>query len=99
MMPICQNCHQKWSWGESFKKSFTFGDIVTCPYCKERQYFTARMKKRSGIIPILVPIIMLINFIVGPSYIGLFVLLSLIPIFFVVYPFMMELSNDEQPLF
>ncbi|MEI3613375.1 TIGR04104 family putative zinc finger protein [Pseudogracilibacillus sp. SO30301A] len=99
-MPTCQNCHKKWSWKQTFKRSFTLGGGMPCPYCEEKQYLTARLRKRSSIISIiLITLIMLGNLFFGPSYISLFVLLGLIPIYFGVYPLFVEISNQEEPLF
>jgi len=98
-MPTCQNCYNKWSWKQTFKKSFILIGGMTCPYCGEKQYPTARMRKRSTIIPFIVPLILLGNLFFGPSYIILFSLLGLIPLVFITYPFFVELSNEEEPLF
>lgn len=99
-MPTCQNCHKRWSWKQTFTRSFTLGGGMSCPYCEEKQYLTARLRKRSSIIPfLLITPIMLVNLFFGPSYIALFVLLGLIPIYFGVYPLFVELSNKEEPLF
>ncbi|MDR4889763.1 hypothetical protein RGU12_19910 [Fredinandcohnia sp. QZ13] len=47
-MPTCQKCKNKWSWKQTFKKSFTFTNAMTCPYCGEKQYITARTRKISA---------------------------------------------------
>lgn len=67
-MPTCQNCYNKWSWRQTFKRSFT-SDGMTCPYCEEKQYLTSRVRKGSTIIPfIMITLIMLSNFFLGPSF-------------------------------
>src|SRR5699024_8131287 len=33
-MPICKNCHNKWSWGKTFKRMFTLDTGMNCPICK-----------------------------------------------------------------
>lgn len=99
-MPVCQNCHYKWSWKETFKRSFTFGNAMICPHCEEKQYLSARLRKRSTIIPfMIISIIMLCNLFFGPSYFYVITLISLLPLFFGIYPFFVELSNEEEPLF
>lgn len=99
-MPTCQHCHRKWSFKQTLKKSFTLTGEMTCPYCEEKQYLTARMRKRSTIVPfIIISFIMLGNLLFGPSYVALFLLLLLLPLFFIVYPFFVELSNEEETLF
>jgi len=97
-MPICQNCHHKWTWKQTFKRSFTLDTGMKCPSCEEKQYMTSRARKRSTAIPFLVPLIMLGNLIFGSSYFSLIALIIFIPFIFVLYPFIMELSNKEEPL-
>lgn len=99
-MPTCQNCRKKWGWKQTFKKSFTLVAEMTCPQCEEKQYLTARIRKRSTIIPfIIVALIMLSNLFFGPSYVSIFALLVLLPLVFIINPFFVELSNEEEPLF
>lgn len=97
-MPTCQNCHYKWSWKQTLKKSFILSEGMTCPYCEKKQYITSRARKRSTVIPFLVPLIMLGNLIFGTSYFSLIALIILIPFIFVIYPFIIELSNKEEAL-
>ena len=99
-MPSCQNCHNKWSWKQTVKKTFSAIGGMTCPYCDEKQYITARTRKRSAVFPLtIVPLIMLGNLYFGPSYLSLSALLVLIPLVFIIYPFYVEFSNEEEPLF
>ena len=99
-MPACQNCHSQWSWKETFKRSFVLIGGMTCPYCGEKQYLTARMRKRSTLImPIVILFILLGNLFFGPSYIALFAILGVIPLSIILYPFFVELSNEEDPPF
>lgn len=73
---------------------------MTCPYCEEKQYYSARMRKASGIISfIIITVIMIGNLIFGPSVIAFIALISLLPIYFVVLPFVIELANEEEALF
>ena len=41
-MPPCKNCYKKWSWKQTFKRSFTVGGDMKCPYCNEMQYYSLR---------------------------------------------------------
>lgn len=98
-MPTCQSCFEKWSWKETFKKSFTLDIGMKCPYCNKMQYYSSRFRKRSSLIPfIIITLIMLGNFIFGPSYIFFLTLIGLFPLFMGVYPFFVELTNEEEPL-
>jgi len=73
---------------------------MTCPHCEEKQYLTARIRKRSTVIPfIIVGLIMVINLFLGPSYWTVFTLLGLLPLIFIINPFFVELSNEEESLF
>lgn len=99
-MPVCKRCEKKWSWKQTIKYSVTLSVKMNCPHCGEVQYNTARSRKRSTIVGgILISTIMLCNIFFGPSYIFLMMLISLIPLWIIVFPFMMELSNEEEPPF
>ncbi|WP_344701775.1 TIGR04104 family putative zinc finger protein [Salinicoccus jeotgali] len=96
-MPTCQNCGSKWSWKQTFKRSFILIGGMICPYCGEKQYLTAQMRKRSTLImPIVIFLILLGNLFFGPSYIALFAILGVIPLAAIIYPFFVELSNEEE---
>ena len=99
-MPTCQNCQNEWTWKQTFKKQFNLMGEMTCPYCEEKQYYSARMRKRSGIIPfIIIAIIMTGNLFFGPSVIAFIALVAFLPVYFAVIPFFIELANEEEPLF
>jgi len=99
-MPTCQNCQRKWGWKQTFKRSFTFSGSMECPYCNEMQYYTSRFRKGITIIPFLmIALIMASNLLFGPSYVAVISLLGLLPLVFIVTPFFVELSNEEEPPF
>lgn len=98
-MPECQNCHETWNWKQTFKRLFTLGGGMECPYCHEYQYQTSTFRKRSALIPvILMSIIMLGNLLWGPSYLSLLVLLGTPLIFMLICPFFVKLSNEDEAL-
>jgi|SRR5699024_101688 len=98
-MPTCQNCGEKWTWSQSVKRSFQLGGGMPCPYCGDKQYYSARMRKRSSITLFIIPLILLGNLFFGLSIITVIILLSIIPIYTFLFPFFMELSNEEEALF
>ncbi|HLR52140.1 MAG TPA: TIGR04104 family putative zinc finger protein [Candidatus Avamphibacillus sp.] len=98
-MPTCQNCKSKWSWKQTFKKSFTLDTAMTCPYCGEKQYVTSRTRNISTMITMMIiTIVMLMNIFFGPSFIFVFILIGSIPFMVGLYPYWVELSNKEKPL-
>lgn len=99
-MPTCQNCQPRRSWWQTFKKTFSFRIGVACPFCNEKQYFSARFRIRSTMIPVIMsPFIIFTGTYFGFSYISLLIVLSILAVFFVVNPFFVELSKEEEPLF
>ena len=99
-MPICQNCHNKWTWKETFKKTSVFISGMTCSYCNEKQYVTARTKKISAIFPVIIIFMLFLsNLYFGPSYIVYLGVLTLIFLYVILNPFFVKLSNEEKPLF
>src|SRR5690625_2590474 len=96
-MATCQNCYKNWSWKQTFKRSFTLSDEMICPFCQKKQYVTSRIRKWSTIIPlIIVFLIMTGNLFFVPSYVTVFALLGVLPLFFGIYPFFVELTNQEE---
>lgn len=98
-MPVCNNCQHKWSWKGTFKRSFTLGVGMMCPNCNEMQYYSARFRKRSSMVPFLIPLLLTVNLFLGPSYLILILLLAFLPVYLILFPFFVELSNDEEALF
>lgn len=95
-MPACKNCHRQWSWWQTLKKTFSFRIGITCPFCHEKQYFSARYRMRSTIIPVVIsPLIMYTGIYFGFSYISLLIAMSILVGFFAVNPFLLELTNKK----
>jgi len=95
-MPTCENCNNKWSWKQTFKKSFTLDNKMTCPYCGEKQYQTKKSNIKIGFLTpiVLLPLLIQIFFDVPVA-----ILFSLFPVLFIVvmllFPFLVELSSRE----
>lgn len=99
-MPVCQSCHHKWSWKQTFVKSFSFIGGMRCTHCGEKQYVTARVKKRGTVIPLCIVLLTAIgNYFFTPTYVFLYSLAILLPLVLVINPFFVELSSEEEPLF
>lgn len=97
-MPTCQSCTREWTWKEAFKKQFNLMGMMHCPYCKAKQYYSKSVRKLGGVIPfIIIMLIMLANILFGPSIIAFFALIAILPIYLLVFPFFMRLSNEEAP--
>ncbi|MGI2329181.1 TIGR04104 family putative zinc finger protein [Planococcus sp. YIM B11945] len=99
-MPTCQNCGHQWSWKETFKKSFTLSNGMRCPSCGAKQYATKRSRTRMSLFTfIFSPLLILLAFFFDLT-IGTLMLIA-IPLFAVVliiYPFLYEFSNEEEPM-
>lgn len=97
-MPVCQNCNEKWSWKQTIKKSLTFNNSMTCPYCGEIQYISSRTRKRTAAISFIAPVLILMNFFFDSTLVILYTGLGFFSLFLVFYPFYLELSNKEESL-
>ncbi|WP_163528827.1 TIGR04104 family putative zinc finger protein [Halobacillus ihumii] len=98
-MPNCQNCGRNWSWRQTFKRSLSFRISMDCPHCKEKQYITSKVRKRSSLIPFLTaPIIMLSVYLDFSTVASFSILAGMLILLIVFYPFMIELSNEEEPI-
>ncbi|MGP4076914.1 TIGR04104 family putative zinc finger protein [Halobacillus sp. K22] len=98
-MPKCSNCRNEWSWTTCMKMGFKFQRGVACEFCGEKQYQTqASMKKTSlySMSPLLLlPLLIILDLSVSLS-LGIFLVPQLIVI--AMFPFTLELSMEEEPL-
>lgn len=99
-MPVCENCHTKWSWKQTIKKTTTLNPEMTCPHCGEKQYQSKGSKAKAplfsliGLLPLLIQ-----TFFDVPAAILLSLIPTLAVIIFLFYPFLVELSSKEEFLF
>jgi len=95
-MPKCQRCRKEWSWIETIKSSFiTSGKGMDCPHCKKKQHLTAKSRKRSTIsmFVIISPLAFFYN--VSPL-IGFASLIGACLVYMGVWPYFVELTNQEK---
>ncbi|RSL30702.1 hypothetical protein D7Z54_24710 [Salibacterium salarium] len=98
-MPTCQNCGKTWSWRQTCKKSFTLKSEMKCPRCEEKQYLTAKSRKKSSalnftpLFALLLP--PLFNISIVPAF---SILLGLCLLSIGLYPLFVELTNQEEYL-
>src|SRR5699024_720221 len=94
-MPACQKCKQKWTWKQTFERTFTPHKEIICPYCNEKQFITTRTKDISGIMTFAAIIIMfLAYFLFEPAIVALFIIIPA-PLFIWIFPYTVELSNKK----
>ena len=96
-MPTCTNCANKWTWKQTIKTLFK----LKCPYCGKKQYESASSRRKNGIFGVILPIILLpvvvwFNISVGVAFILAMITAAII---LGLYPFTLELSNEEEPYF
>ncbi|WP_110113058.1 TIGR04104 family putative zinc finger protein [Bacillus sp. CGMCC 1.16541] len=98
-MPTCQHCQTKWTWTQTFKKSFTLTQKMTCPYCEKAQYLTKDSRVKNSILSFIPPVILLLTTSFGlPLKVAFSLLIGAAGCMFILYPFMVKLSNNEEPL-
>jgi len=98
-MPTCQSCHHEWSWSETFRKSFTLDTALTCPHCGNKQYITKKSRKRTSLLVFSIPLIMLLRLIFSMTpLISIILFVGVGLIVFISFPYLTELSNQEEPL-
>ncbi|WP_188456190.1 TIGR04104 family putative zinc finger protein [Virgibacillus oceani] len=97
-MPACKYCKKEWSYSDTFRKSFR--NKMVCPYCHNTNYITTKARWRLNVIsmPAIFAGVILGIFDIPLTWsIPIAVLLLIIS--FCMYPFYMELSKEEEPLF
>ncbi len=94
-MPTCKNCGKKWTWKQTIKTLFR----LKCPHCHKRQYESASSRKRTamiGLIPLIaLPLNELLNL---PWWMVGVLMLPMIAAIWIIYPFIIEISDEEEPL-
>ncbi|HSI67296.1 MAG TPA: TIGR04104 family putative zinc finger protein [Planococcus sp. (in: firmicutes)] len=99
-MPVCQNCREQWSWKQSIRNSFTLDHGLKCPNCERKQFLTKRARKRMILFALYPSLVMLLSLVFDIS--SILVLVALMAggflILLGIYPFLVELSNDEEAL-
>ncbi|WP_212926132.1 TIGR04104 family putative zinc finger protein [Oceanobacillus sp. J11TS1] len=98
-MPTCQHCHQKWTWEQTMKRTFTIDTAYICPYCEEKQYATKKSRIQFSLLIIIPLAALLLNafnipawFIFSWLILGSIVVLSL-------FPAVLKLTNTEEFFF
>ncbi|WP_261132109.1 TIGR04104 family putative zinc finger protein [Bacillus sp. Marseille-Q3570] len=104
-MPTCQNCHHEWTWRQTFKKQCRFNNKMTCPYCGEEQYISAKTRRNMVGYLVLVPFILLcvmaaIDFLIidVPAMALYLSNVSVFAAMIFISPFFLEVTNTEEPL-
>ncbi len=98
-MPVCHSCNQKWTWKQTVKKSFTLDTAMPCPHCSQKQYVTSRARKRSALLTMIIPFLIFIPFFFDVNIftaLGLYLAAGMG--IMLIYPFLVELSSQEEHL-
>lgn len=96
-MPICKNCANKWTWKQTVKKTTTLNPEMICPYCGEKQYQSRNSKAVAPFLSLVVLLPLLVNILFDvPAAILLGLLPIIAVIIFLVYPFTVKLSCEEE---
>lgn len=98
-MPICQNCKKRWSWSKTMKQIFRFRTKMNCYHCGDMQFQTQNSKYYQSMFTLL-PLIFTPLIIVFNLSTIIFILINIVIIIGVILslPFILKLSNDEEPL-
>ncbi|WP_338025379.1 TIGR04104 family putative zinc finger protein [Caldalkalibacillus thermarum] len=98
-MPVCQNCGERWTWNQTFKRMFTLATSMRCPYCEKKQYLTTKSRRRSSFCGFVPPLTLLLPIIFDASSLTTIIILIGTSLLMIgIWPFFIELSNQEEPL-
>ena len=94
-MPVCNNCGKKWTWKQTIKTLFR----LTCPHCNKRQYESTSSRKRTSTISLIPLIALPINYLLNlPWWMVGVLMLPIIAVIWMISPYLIEVSNEEEPL-
>ncbi|MBT2581337.1 TIGR04104 family putative zinc finger protein [Planococcus sp. ISL-109] len=98
-MPKCQNCGDKWTWGQTVLRLFTLGDSLKCPFCQQEQFLTLAARKKTSLFVFAAPLIMFISVAFGIEPFASLALFGLSFLFIMgIYPFFIELTDERGPM-
>ncbi|MUK90154.1 hypothetical protein GMD78_17415 [Ornithinibacillus sp. L9] len=94
-MPICQNCQKKLTYLQTLKMLFR----SRCPNCSKKQYLSAAFRKKSAsytVFPVaIIPMVVIFDFTIPFAAFLIFITLFIV---IGTYPFYIEFSNEQEPL-
>ena len=98
-MPTCQSCERKWTWLYTIKQILRFRKRMNCQHCREIQYETKSSKNKVMLFIFLPFIINPLCIIYDISKISILLIdIGLIVGLLFTIPFILKLSNKEEPL-
>ncbi|MGM9931769.1 TIGR04104 family putative zinc finger protein [Pradoshia sp.] len=98
-MPTCKACGNSWTWSSSLKAILSFRQSMICPYCQKSQYQSQSSRFRTSFIT-MIPLLLLPFFILFQLSITVTLLieLAILIIILFVLPFVLILSNHDEPM-
>lgn len=99
IMPICQGCGEKWSWSQTVRKLLSFKKGMRCYYCGKLQYQNKSSRDKMYLYSLL-PVLGITLFTMFDITLVYVILLELsIFIMTILFmPFLLQLSNKDEPL-
>ncbi|GAK09188.1 hypothetical protein JCM19038_3012 [Geomicrobium sp. JCM 19038] len=78
------------------QKSFSIYGM-SCPYCDQVQYLSKNAKRKTSFLAFLPLLVPLLNLLTNLGFLAtIMIFLSVSLLFMSLYPFLMELSNEDQ---
>src|SRR5690625_7868770 len=84
-MPVCTNCHKKWSWKQTVKKTNSLYPKMTCPLCGAAQYHSRKSLRRGAFLNLMILLPLLIQLFFDVPCIILLSLFSVLALFFFIF--------------
>lgn len=94
-MPVCQNCGTEWTWKQTIKNLFR----LKCPHSAAKQFISAKSRWKTNFLSILLiyPFHFL-NIFLDLEWLALTIFfIASLAIYLIVHPFLLELSNEQEP--
>src|SRR5690554_5617129 len=96
----CALCKKSFSYFQSMKSTLVPKVGIVCPHCEKTNYFSAKSRKQNSYFTLIIPVIFVVLLLFDiPVYftIGITGLFALLTLF--IFPFVAELTDEEEPLF
>ncbi|QOV12272.1 TIGR04104 family putative zinc finger protein [Viridibacillus arvi] len=95
-LPVCEYCHEEWSWRVSIKKMFTLNRAMSCPSCGKKQYQTRKSRIRMSQLVLLSNLVLFINVFFDFYWWEIVLMYVAIIVTCIIFmPYNLKLQNDE----
>ncbi|WP_160842084.1 TIGR04104 family putative zinc finger protein [Halobacillus halophilus] len=98
-MPVCRNCGNEWFWKDTQRLSIRRDRGAVCQFCGEKQFQSRKSMRKVSLFHLLPSLVLPFALVMDVSIVsGLALLFTAEAVFLSAFPWMVELTNQEEPI-